>query len=272
VEHVNPIVQMFGLDFNLSTMLMSTIAAVIVFFIAIAGAKAATSKVPSGMQNFMEWVIEFVRNTIASTMSLKQGEKFIALGLTLVMYIFVSNMIGLPFAVLVEDQFAHEAAESAHAETEHVGTDGQESGASEGKEEHFTTLWWKSPTADPHVTLTLSVTIILLSQIFGIREHGLGGYLASFARPQWWLTPINVLEQFANTLTLGLRLFGNIFAGEVLLGMLAAAVGFGLLGTIGAALPMLIWQGFSIFVGAIQSFIFLILTMVYLSHRISHDH
>lgn len=243
MEHGHPIVNILGLDFNLSTVMMSTIAAVIAFLIARAGAKAVTSGAPSGMQNVMEYVIEFIRNTIASTMSLKQGERYIGLGLTLVMFIFISNMLGLPFAIV--------------ADTEIGG--------------HHT-LWWKSPTADPHVTLTLSAAIIILTQIFGIKEHGIGGFIGSYFKPQAWMLPLNIIEQIANTLTLGLRLYGNIFAGEVLLALLAGAVHAGVFGMVGAALPMLVWQAFSIFVGVIQSFVFLILTMVYISHRVSHDH
>ena len=59
--HTNPVVTWMGLDFNLSTMLMTAIASIIVLVIAIAGAKAATAGMPRGMQNFMEWIIEFVR-------------------------------------------------------------------------------------------------------------------------------------------------------------------------------------------------------------------
>jgi F-type H+-transporting ATPase subunit a len=57
-----------------------------------------------------------------------------------------------------------------------------------------------------------------------------------------------------------------------LLSLLAGLATTGFLGTIGAAIPMLLWQGFSIFVGAIQAFIFTMLTMVYLSHKVSSDH
>jgi F-type H+-transporting ATPase subunit a len=243
MEHGHPIVNFLGIDFNLSTVMMSTIAALIAFLIARAGAKAVTEGAPSGMQNVMEYIIEFIRNTIASTMSLKQGERYIGLGFTIVMYIFISNMLGLPFAIVADTA---------------IGGD------------H--TLWWKSPTADPHVTLTLSVAIIILTQIFGIKEHGVGGFLGSYLKPQAWMLPLNIIEQIANTLTLGLRLFGNIYAGEVLLTLLAAAIYAGVFGAIGAALPMLVWQAFSIFVGVIQTFVFLILTMVYISHRVSHDH
>ena len=74
-------------------------------------------------------------------------------------------------------------------------------------------------------------------------------------------------------MTLGLRLYGNIYAGEVLLGLLAGTLAFsGLAGFIGAIVPTLVWQGYSIFVGSIQAFIFVTLTMVYLSHKVSDDH
>ena len=84
--------------------------------------------------------------------------------------------------------------------------------------------------------------------------------------------PIKIIEEFANTLTLGLRLYGNIFAGEILLGLLAGGLATGTVGTIAAILPTLAWQGFSLFIGAIQAFIFTMLSMVYLSHKVSQDH
>ena len=73
-------------------------------------------------------------------------------------------------------------------------------------------------------------------------------------------------------MTLGLRLYGNIFAGELLLGLLANLGSSGVGGALGAIVPMLAWQGFSIFVGSIQAFIFTMLTMVYMSHKVSADH
>lgn len=255
MEHVNPVVHFLGLDFNLSTMLMLVISAIVVFVIAWAGARAATTETPKGMQNVMEWIIEFVRNIIGSTMDLKKGERFIVLGVTLVMFIFVANMIGLPFAITAEDDFSRKANEEIALS------------AAPGEEEsHLHTLWWKSPTADPHVTLSLSVMIILLTQFFGLKAHGFIGYIKSYKNP------LDIMEQFTNTLTLGLRLFGNIFAGEVLIALLAGAFAFGALGILGAALPLIVWQAFSIFIGALQSFIFLMLTMVYMAHRVSVTH
>ena len=63
------------------------------------------------------------------------------------------------------------------------------------------------------------------------------------------MLPIKVIEEFSNTLTLGLRLYGNIYAGEVLLTLLAGGLATGIGGTIAAIIPTLAWQGFSVFIG-----------------------
>ncbi|MDQ0162611.1 F0F1 ATP synthase subunit A [Aeribacillus alveayuensis] len=242
--HEAPIVELFGLYFNLANILMITITSVIVFIIAVLSARSL-SMYPTGLQNFMEWVMDFVKNIISSTMDWKTGGRFLTLGMTLIMYIFVANMLGLPFSVVV------------------------------GKE-----LWWKSPTADPTITLTLAIMVVALTHYYGIKLKGASEYGRDFLRPLPFLFPLKIIEEFANTLTLGLRLYGNIFAGEILLGLLAGlatngyahSIASGIIGTIVAAVPMIAWQAFSIFVGAIQAFIFTMLTMVYMAHKVSHDH
>lgn len=236
MHHEAPIVTLLGLQFNLANVLMITIASAIVFLIAVLSTRQLAMK-PTGVQNFMEWVMDFVKNIINSTMDWKDGGRFHILGITIIMYIFVSNMLGLPFSVVVD-------------------------GA----------LWWKSPTADPAVTLTLATLVVGLSHYYGVKMKGMSAYGKEFFKPFWFMFPIKIIEEFANTLTLGLRLYGNIYAGEILLGLLAAGLATGVGGTIAAVVPMLLWQGFSVFVGAIQSFIFCMLTMVYLAHKVSSDH
>ena len=240
MDHEAPIVEveLFGLviPFNLSNILMITVASVIVFLIAVLCTRTLAMK-PTGAQNFIEWVVDFVRGVIKSNMDWKEGARFHILGLTLIMYIFVSNMLGLPFAIT----FDHE-------------------------------LWWKSPTADPVITLTLSAMIIILTNVYAVKLTGVKNYGKNFISPIKVMFPFKVVEEFANTLTLGLRLYGNIYAGEILLGMLAAAGSASILGGVLAFIPLMAWQGFSIFIGAIQSFIFIMLTMVYMSHKLSHDH
>jgi F-type H+-transporting ATPase subunit a len=237
LHHEAPLYEFLGLTFNLANVLMITIATAIVFLIAVLSTRTLAMK-PTGLQNFFEWIMDFVKNIIKSTMDWREGGRFHILGITLLMYIFISNMLGLPFALIFDG-----------------------------------TLWWKSPTADPMVTLTLAVMVVALSHYYGIKLNGPKAYAQGFFSPMKFLFPLKIIEEFANTLTLGLRLYGNIYAGELLLSLLAGGLAMsGIFGAI-AAIPLtLVWQGFSIFVGTIQAYIFTMLTMVYMSHKVSHDH
>lgn len=225
------------ITFNLSTVLMLVITAVIVFLIAFISTRNLKLK-PTGMQNFMEWVMDFVKGIVKSNMDWKTGGRFHILGITLIMFIAVANLLGLPFSGI-----------TIHHD-----------------------LWWKSPTADPIVTLTLASMVTVLATFYGIKLRGLKHYGKTFVQPMAFLFPLKIVEEFANTLTLGLRLYGNIYAGEILLGLLAKLAGASLLGLLGAFIPAMAWIGFSIFIGFIQAFIFTMLTMVYLSHKVSEDH
>ncbi|MFJ7639578.1 F0F1 ATP synthase subunit A [Peribacillus sp. NPDC097264] len=231
MNHEAPLHEFMGLTFNLSNVLMITIASLVVFILAVISTRKLAMK-PTGMQNFMEWIMDFVKGIINSNMDWRTGGQFQLLGMTLLMYIFVSNMLGLPFA---------------------ISYDG--------------VLWWKSPTADPVITLTLAVMVLGLTHYYAIKMKGAKGYFKAYKNP------MTFVEEFTNSLTLGLRLYGNIYAGEVLLSLLAGSLAMsGALGFVGAIVPTLVWQGYSIFVGSIQAFIFVTLTMVYLSHKVSDDH
>ena len=133
-------------------------------------------------------------------------------------------------------------------------------------------LWWKSPTADPTVTMSLAAMVLVLTHFYGVKMRKMGGYTKTFFQPMSFMFPLRVIEEFANTLTLGLRLYGNIYAGEILLGLIAAGASTGVLGFLGMVIPGVAWVGFSIFIGFIQAFIFVMLTMVYMAHKVAEDH
>lgn len=240
MNHTAPIVEdVFGiswLDFNLSNVFMITVCSLIVIAFTLWGCRRREMK-PTGMQNFMEWILEFVKGIIGDTMDWKTGKVFLPLGLTLITYIFVSNIVGVMTVGV-------------------VGTD----------------LWWKSPTADATLTLTLSAMVVVMTHYYGIKLSGTKNYFKQYVSPVPLMLPFKIIEEFTNTLTLGLRLFGNIYAGEILLSLLVGLALSGIGGFLGAAIPMLAWQGFSLFIGAIQAFVFTMLTMVYMSHKVSSDH
>ncbi|PDB81942.1 F0F1 ATP synthase subunit A [Listeria monocytogenes] len=238
MEEEFPTISLLGIDFNLSNILMITVTCVIVLLIAIICTRNLQRR-PTGKQNFIEWVMDFVRGIINSNMDWKTGGRFHVLGITLLMFIFVANMLGLPFQIAINDE-----------------------------------VWWRSPTADPIVTVTLAIMVLGLTHYYGIKMRGFKHYfVGTYFSPMKFLFPLKLVEEFANTLTLGLRLYGNIFAGEVLLTIIATQLAhMNIFVGVLAIIPALLWQGFSIFIGAIQAYIFTMLTMVYMSHKVSDEH
>ena len=252
--HESVIVEIGGIPIDVTSIFMITLTCVIVYVIARLGTKALSVDRPGKMQNFLEWVVEFVHGLIASTMDMRKGKSFLMLGISLIMFIFVANMLGLPFSIVTEHTrpfslFGLEVVSADDIAKAH------EKGA-----HGIGLVWWKSPTADAAVTMGLAFMVIVMTHYLGLVKNT-RHYLHHYVEPSPVFFPLNVIKEFSKLLTLGLRLFGNIYAGEVLISVILMA------GVVGI-LPLIVWQGFSIFVGAIQSFVFTILTMVYISQTI----
>ena len=115
------------------------------------------------------------------------------------------------------------------------------------------------PTSDYSVTLTLALITFTLTQFFGIKNNGFVGYLKGFTEPIALLTPLNVIGEIANPVSLSFRLFGNVMAGTLLMTLIYNAVGF--FAPLVAPLPH---AYFDVFSGVLQSFIFTMLTMVFI--------
>lgn len=248
------------LKFNLATTLMTIVTFIIVLAIALIGSRKLTSGVPKGMQNVLEWAIDFVHGIIGSTMDLKKGASFIYLGITLILYIFIGNILGLPFNFIT---IHHEPTTlfGINIVTEQML---QNSALIENGHKVVELAWWKSPTSDANVTLALSVMMVILTHVFSVKYIGGKNYIKHYFEPSPLFFPIHIIEEFAKTLTLGFRLYGNIFAGEILIAVIL------MMPIWAGVLPLMIWQGFSIFVGAVQAYVFTILSMVYISQKIQH--
>jgi F-type H+-transporting ATPase subunit a len=126
----------------------------------------------------------------------------------------------------------------------------------------------KSPTADLNTTAALAVTTILLIQIIGIARHGLGYYKHLVIKPLVlgiFMLPINLIDELARPVTLAMRLFGNIFAGEILLLVVAVVINahLGLISKLAVVGPLAIYF-FNLVIGAIQAAVFTLLTIAYL--------
>ena len=121
-------------------------------------------------------------------------------------------------------------------------------------------LGFKSPTKDLNVTVSLAVMSIVLVEVAGIRKKGVRGWIKSFAEPIAIIAPINVLELFIRPLSLCMRLFGNVLGAIVVMALIKHL------------LPLIVPLPFSfyfdIFDGAIQAYVFVFLTSLYIKEAI----
>ena len=126
---------------------------------------------------------------------------------------------------------------------------------------------FESPTMTPAVPAALAVTVFLYYQVQGFREQGFVKYLLHFAGPVWWLAPlmlpIEIISHFARPLSLTIRLFANMFAGEKVTMTFLTLTYF--------ILPA-VFMGLHVFVAFLQAFIFMLLTLIYVSGAVSHEH
>ncbi|MDQ1599354.1 MAG: F-type H+-transporting ATPase subunit a [Actinomycetota bacterium] len=115
----------------------------------------------------------------------------------------------------------------------------------------------EAPSADINFTLALALTVIVWMHITAIRKKGVRSYLRHYAEPYAALIPLEIIGEIVKPFTLALRLFGNIFAGGVMLAII------GLIPAWLLWLPNGLWKGFDLIIGAIQAFIFALLTILY---------
>ncbi len=228
--------ELFGLTFNWANILSGTLVFVLTFFILFALSRKLTLK-PTGGQNVIEWIIDFTNGVVRSQMPADQVGNYSFFIFVLFVFLFIANQLGL---ILQFGWNGHELI--------------------------------KSPTADPVVTLTFSLCVITLTHFAGISQKGLKGYFKEYLSPSALMLPINLVEEFSNFLTLGLRIFGNIFAGEMLLKLLAEMAFSHGIPTMIVSLPLeMIWQAFSVFIGSIQAYVFVTLTTVYISRKVTEE-
>jgi F-type H+-transporting ATPase subunit a len=124
-----------------------------------------------------------------------------------------------------------------------------------------------APTVSPWVPLGIAVPTFLFYNFQGIRAQGLIGYLKHFCGPIWWmawlLLPIEIVSHLARIMSLTIRLYANMFASDM--------VTLGFFSLVPVGVPA-IFLGLHVFVSVIQAFVFMLLTMIYLSLAVSHEH
>jgi F-type H+-transporting ATPase subunit a len=229
----------FGLTVNTDTVLATAIAAVIVIALAFfLRAKVTSTGVPGGVQLFWEAITVQTRSQIEAAIGMKIAPFVLPLAVTLFVFILVANWLSV-FPVQYTDQNGaiHELL--------------------------------KPPASDINFVLALALFVFICYHAAGFWRRGpLGHPLKLLKGHVAVLAPINLVEELAKPISLSLRLFGNIFAGGILVALIALFPPYILW------LPNAIWKSFDLFVGAIQAFIFALLTILYFSQsmELEEDH
>ena len=239
---------------HLDSMIFSVLLGAIFYFIFRKAAKSATSGVPSGLQNFVEMLVDFVDTQVREIYP--KADRLVApLALTIFCWVFLMNLMDL------------------------VPVDWLPGAASLVGIPYLKVV----PSTDVNITFGMSLTIFVLIFIYNFRYKGPVGFAKEvlthpFASNnivvQLLLAPINVVlrivEEIARPVSLALRLFGNLFAGELIFILIALLMAQAFDGVMGAALAGIgvglhwAWAVFHILVITLQAFVFMVLTIVYL--------
>jgi len=241
--------------FNLDTLFYSYALAALIIFVSWKLGKSLTSGTPGRFQNFVESIIDFVAGQVRDTFP-GHNPLIAPLALTIFVWVWLMNFMDLIPVDLLP------------ALGKLVGI-------------HYMKV---VPTTDLSTTMAMSLTVFALIVFYSIKVKGPVGYLKMFLFHPFgkFLVPVNIvmtlIEELAKPLSLGLRLFGNLFAGELVF-LLIALIG-GMM-AVGAAalfwLPLQVlldlgWLIFHLLVITLQAFIFMVLTIVYLGMAHTEDH
>ena len=227
---------LFGMTFNLDTIWVTVVAGAIVLALGF-WARAQLTKdtedhVPTKLQLVWETVVNEVNTQVEGNLG-KVNPFVVPLAVALFFFILIANWI---------EVIPTELNANVHL--------------------------LPSPTADTNLTYAMALIVIIGVWGFGIRQKGLRGYLKHFMEPYPYLLPLNVLEELVKPITLALRLFGNIFAGGIMIaligGLVSLAPGNIPIGGVLAGVLNVVWKLFdTLFLGGLQAFIFALLTVLY---------
>jgi F-type H+-transporting ATPase subunit a len=142
-----------------------------------------------------------------------------------------------------------------------------------GSDPETYSLLFRAPTADLNMTLAMAVVTFTAVQIAGVKSHGVGGRLKHMLSGPWWIAwllfLIEVVSEFSRIISLSFRLFGNIFAGEVLLGVMYTLANAIKISVIGLLVPV-VFLYMEVLFGAVQALVFALLTLVYIVLAAAH--
>jgi len=241
---------------HVDSMLWSVGLAMLVSFYFYKAAQKASAGIPTGLQNFVELLVDFVNDSVRGSFS-GRNDLVAPLALTIFCWVFLMNLMDLVPVDLVPWLFSL------------VGV-------------HYMKI---VPTTDPNITFALALGVFALIIFYSIKIKGVGGFVGELTGMPFqtdnillkpFTTVVNLVLEgvnlIAKPISLSLRLFGNMYAGEMIFILIALMYGAGwVMGIFGGALQF-VWAVFHILVITLQAFIFMTLTIVYLDMAHAEHH
>jgi F-type H+-transporting ATPase subunit a len=242
---------------HVDTMLWSLLTGFVFLYFFSKAAKAATAGIPTGWQNFVEMLVEFVETSVRGSFTAK-NDMVAPLALTVFVWIFLMNLMDL----VPVDWIPHFS--------------GWVGATFFGMDPHHVYMKIVS-TTDPNATIGMAFSVFFLVLFYSFKMKGVGGFMGELTLMpfqsnnkivQALFIPVNFLLEFvsliAKPISLALRLFGNMYAGEMIFILIAIMFSAGwVMGVLGGFLQ-LGWAIFHILIITLQAFIFMTLTIVYL--------
>ncbi|HRH80837.1 MAG TPA: F0F1 ATP synthase subunit A [Thiobacillaceae bacterium] len=234
---------------NLDTMGFSILLGALFLFLFYRAAKSATSSAPSGFMNFVEVMVEFVDNSVKGSFTAR-NPMVAPLALTIFIWIFLMNLMDL------------------------VPIDWLPGIASWLGVPYLKVV----PTTDPNATFGMSIAVFLLVLYYSFKMKGVGGFVGELTLQPFgkWGLPANLFLEGVNLIakpvSLALRLFGNMYAGEMIFILIALLFAQGAVLALTGGVLQWVWAVFHILVITLQAFIFMTLTIVYLDMAHQEHH
>lgn len=244
--------------FNLDTIVISLLLGALIIFVAARLGRRLESGTPGGFQNFVESVLDFVATNVRDAFP-GHNPLIAPLALTIFLWVWVMNFMDLIPVDLLPYLYQIVTGDP-HAHLKVV------------------------PTTDLNTTLAMAFTVFALILFYNIKVKGIVGFIKMFLFHPFgkFLVPVNIvmtlIEEVSKPLSLALRLFGNMFAGELvflLIALIGGTLAVGAAALFWAPLQVLLdfgWLIFHLLVITLQAFIFMVLTIVYLGMAHESDH
>jgi len=253
---------------------------VVMGLLLIAGSAIARGAklVPGRWQSLFEVTAAFILELVETTGGKSFGRRIYPLIGAIFMFILFANYSGiLPGVGTIGLYHAETAAEAAEAAEDNAA----ETVVAEGEavpvagelaaEEHTVLVpILRAPTADLNMTLAMALVTFTTVQVMGIRAHGVGGRLKHMADPPF-IFPIELVSEFGRIISLSARLFGNVFAGEVLLAVMYAMANAVRIAIVPLLVPV-VFIFLELLFGTIQALVFALLTAIYITMAAGDSH